>query len=496
MAGQTVWYGLSSLLSRFLNYLLTPYLTAVLLQADYGEMSTVYAAIPFVSVVFMFGLETAYFRFATHNGAEEKVYSTASIFLIALTGILFLMLLLFKQPLARLINVQEHPEYIVMSACIVALDALSSLAFARLRFHSKPKKFAFVRITSILLNIFFTIFFLSICPWLAQHKPDSFLLFFYHSDIGIGYIFIANILQSAVCLLLLRREFLGFTWAFDKKLWKKIAWYCMPLVIVGICNAVNETADRLMLGWWQSGNAIAIKEDVGAYSACSKLASLVTVAIFAFRLGAEPFFFRESEKVNHQLIYARVMNFFIIAVCGMFLLVSLHLVVLKYFIQNPAMWAALKVVPVLLFANIFLGIHYNLSIWYKLKNKTIAGAVISIAGSIITIGLNYAFIPVYGYMACAWASLACYAGMVAISYAWGRAAYPVPYNLVKIAGYLLLTLLLYGIHWSAGRLFSSDSAVLIAGIVLFLIFWLIVYRVERHEFIKIKLWQQASKLFR
>jgi O-antigen/teichoic acid export membrane protein len=479
LGGQTLWYGVSSLLARFLNYLLTPYLTAVLLQADYGEMSIVYAAIPFAAVIFMFGLETAYFRFATVDNDEQKAYTTATVVLFTLIAVFFLTLSVFSRQLAVFIHIPEHPEYIILCACIVALDAIGSLAFARLRFYSQPKKFAVIRTIGVLVNIFFTVFFLSICPWLIQKNPDSFFLRWYNSEAGIAYIFVANILQSAICLLLLRKELKVSKMQFDTGLARKMLWYCLPLVVIGLCTAINEMAGRLMLNWWlPADNTQVVKEQVATYSACSKLAAVITIAVFAFRLGAEPFFFRESGNANHKLVYAKVFNFFVIVAGAIFLVVSLNLGVLKYFIQNPAMWEGLKLVPVLLFANIFMGINYNLSIWYKLKNFTLAGAVISITGCLVTVLFNWLFIPRWGYIASAWATMACYATMVLVTYTWGRKVYPIPYNILKAAGYLLLALGLYSTCRLLNFFGVGGLLLLFAGVVLILCYLLVVLRIE------------------
>ncbi|MFT3679131.1 MAG: oligosaccharide flippase family protein [Ferruginibacter sp.] len=493
LLGQTFWYGLSSLFARFLNYLLTPYLTSVLLQADYGEMSIVYAAIPFFMVVFMQGLETAYFRFSRSKTDEERVYNTTSIWLIISTLLLFLVLIGFKNGIASLMKIKEHPEYVTMSACIIVLDTLCSLSFTRLRFHSRPRKFAFIKITSILVNIVLVIFFISVCPWLKKNHPGNFLLLFYDEKIGLGYIFIANIFQSAFCLLLLWKEFFSFKLQFDVELWKKIMLYSLPLIVIGICNAINETADRIMLGWWsQSANIDSVKEEVATYSACSKLSALIAITIYAFRLGAEPFFFKAANNSGSRDVYGRVMNFFVIALCAMFLAVSFNLDIFKHFIQNPNMWPGLKAVPVMLMANIFLGINYNLSIWFKLKNRTSAGALINIAGACITIAVNYFFIPAYGYMACAWASVCCYGSMVIISYLWGQVEYPIKYPVLKVSFYISLSIILYFIYNILNKIYLNSVFSFIVSAALFILFCLIVYKIENKEFKKIAFFRKIK----
>ena len=498
LAGQTFWYGISTVFARFLNYLLTPYLTKVLLQSEYGEMSLVYAAIAFISVIFMHGLETAYFRFSTSKAEEQKVFNTASTSLLFSTALLFSLLLIFRQEIATLVSIKEHPEYITWSAYIIALDALTSLAFAKLRFQERPIKYAFVRMVSIIINILAVFFFLSLCPRLQLKYPHSILLFVYNNKIGFGYVIIANIIQSAICLVLLYKEFFSFQIKFDTGLWKKIILYSMPLIIVGLCNVINENADRIMLGWWGTGtDLLSIKAGVGTYSACSKLAGLITIAIQAFRLGAEPFFFKVAAGENPQKLYSKVMNVFVIAMCAMFLIVSLNLDIWKLFIQNPLMWAGLKVVPILLFANIFLGIYYNLSIWFNLKNRTIVGAVITFTGALITVGINYLFIPRYGYIACAWATFFCYGSMVLLTYFWGQKVYPISYPIKKIIGYMALSILLYFVYWLFRHLDIGMLVTAIFSFLLFCIFCFIVIKSEKEELGKIpffnkSLWQRRT----
>lgn len=492
LAGQTMWYGVSSIVARFLNYLLTPYLTKVLLGAEYGEMSLVYAAIPFMNVIFAYGLETAYFRYSRNKEEEQRVYSTATISLIVSTIIFFSLLLFFRHDVATFISLKEHPEFVTWSAYIIALDAITSLAFAKLRFQARPRKFAFVRVMSIIVNIVVVFFFLSLCPRLAVKHPESMLLKLYDPNIsGVGYVIIANVVQSAFCLLLLWKEFFSFKLEFDTKLWKEIITYSLPLVIVGLGGVINETADRIMLGWWSS--APDVKFEVGAYSACYKLSILITLSVQAFRMAAEPFFFKVAGGENPQRVYARVMKFFIIAVCTMFLLVTLYLNVWKYFIQNEKMWIALGVVPILLLANMFLGIYYNLSIWFKLKNKTIAGALITLMGAGITVVINYFFIPKYGYMACAWATFACYGSMMLVAYLWGQKEYPIPYPVKKFLSYISVCLVLYSIHYLFRQLDIGLLVTAVFGTILLGIFIALVLWAEKAELKKIPFFQSIFR---
>jgi O-antigen/teichoic acid export membrane protein len=446
LAGQTLWYGASSIAARFLNYLLTPYLTAKMLTDVYGEMSILYAAIPFLNIIFTYGLETAYFRFARNSEDHERVYNTATVSLICSTALLTTLLILFNQPLANLLRIPAHPEYLTYSAFIIGFDALATLAFARLRYEGRPLKFALVRITGILVNIASIYFFLSVCPRIYAASDNSFIHAFYNPDYQVGYVVLANLIQSVVTFLLLSREFLKFRWQFNTRLWKEIILYSSPLILAGFAGMINETFDRIMLGWWSSApTREAAQSQVGIYSACYKLSILITLFVQAFRMGAEPFFFRQAEGQQPQRVYARVMKFFVIVIAFMFLVVILFIDGWKYFI-NERYWGGLRVVPILLLANMFLGVYYNLSIWYKLSNKTLAGAWITLIGAAVTLVINYLFIPRYGYMACAWATFFCYGTMMVISYRWGQRQYRVPYAWKKLTAFVVICVMLYGLH--------------------------------------------------
>ena len=445
LAGQTIWYGVSSIAARFINYLLTPYLTYKFLDWQYGEMSIVYAFIPFMNVIYTYGMETAFFRFA--NKADKKnVYNSTSISLILSTVLLSVLLIILQHPLSVLLQISQHTEYLSIAAAIIALDALTTIPFAKLRQDGRPIKFAFTKVGGILINVISVYFFLSVCPKLAEN-PNSWVHLFFDKDWAVGYVLLANLIQNAATLILLSKEFFGFEWKFDKALWKEMMIYGLPLIVAGFAGMINETFDRIMLGWWAPVNTVQeAKAEVGIYSACYKLSILITLAVQAFRMGAEPFFFKQSTETNAPKVYARVMKFFVITLCLMFLLVMLYLDIWKYFIRNPKMWEGLKVVPILLLANMFLGIYYSLSIWYKLSNKTLAGAWITLIGAAITLTINYLFIPRFGYMACAWATFFCYGTMMVISFVWGQKEYRVPYAWKKLVAYIVIVVLLYFVH--------------------------------------------------
>lgn len=390
--------------------------------------------------------------------------------------------MLFNRQLAAVLGVAKHPEYFTWAALIIGFDALSTLAFARLRFEGRPIKFATIRIAGIIVNIAFTFFFLSVCPAIKKNNPNSFIGTFYNPGLGVGYVIIANLIQSVVTFLLLSKEFFQFKWQFNGRLWRQIILYSAPLVLAGFAGMINETFDRIMLRWWTSAptNDTALLQ-VATYGACYKLSILITLFIQAFRMGAEPFFFKQAHGQQPQKVYARVMKFFVITICFMFLVVVLFLDVWKHFIKKPLYWEGLGVVPVLLLANMFLGIYYNLSIWYKLSNKTMAGAWITLVGAVITLGINYLFIPRFGYMACAWATFFCYGSMMVVSYLWGQKQYPVPYAWKKLLAYMAISVALYGLY----RLFTyAEFGIWIdrsfAAILMFS-FTIFVLNVERSE---------------
>ncbi len=485
LAGQTIWYGVSSIAARLINYLLTPYLTFKFSDVEYGEMNIVYSFIPFMGVLMTHGMETAFFRFANTKD-KQQVYSNTSISLIGATLLFSGLLLLFRQPLAQLLQITNYPQLIAISAAIIALDALTTIAFAKLRQDGRPIKFALTKVGGIFINIISVYFFISICPQLIEKNQSGLIATYYNPNYKIVYVFIANLLQSIFTFLFLFKSFIGFKWQFNKTLWKEIIFYGLPLIVAGFAGMINETFDRIMLGWWAPVNSVdAAKAEVGIYSACYKLSILITLAVQAFKMGAEPFFFKQSTEANAPKTYARVMKFFVITLTLMFLLVVLYLDVWKHFIRNPKLHVGLKVVPILLWANIFLGIYYNLSVWYKISNKTSAGAIITLIGAAITLAINAIFIPHFSYMACAWATFCCYGSMMIISFIWGQKTYRIPYAWRKLVAYMVIVMAIYGIHLTIIH-FSKNTLLNYTLATLFIVLycWFIL-QVEKKEFKKL-----------
>lgn len=474
--------------ARLINYLLTPYLTYKFTTSLYGEMSIIYAFIPFMNVLFSYGMETAYFRFSQSIDGKA-VHNTASTSLIISTLVLSALLFIIAGPVAHLLNISEHPEYLYLCIGIIATDAITIIPFAKLRQEGRPVKFALIKIGGILCNMACIYFLLSYGPHWVKTHPDNFSASYFTGAWAVGYVLVANLFQNLVILVLLNKELTSFQWKPDRALWVSMLLYGLPLIIAGMAGMVNETFDRIMLGWWAPVQGVeAAKAEVGIYSACYKLSIFITLAVQAFRMGAEPFFFKLSAQEDAPKHYARVMKFFVITLCGMYLVVMLYLDIWKHFIQNKAMWVGLSIVPLLLLANIFLGIYYNLSVWYKLGNRTMAGAWITIIGAIITLSINYWGIPHFSYVASAWATLACYGSMMVISYVWGQKVYPVPYAVTRLLGYLLIAVLL----GKANQWLTLSDSLPIAFHLLkstgFLIIFLsVLYTLEREELKKLPL---------
>jgi O-antigen/teichoic acid export membrane protein len=379
---------------------------------------------------------------------------------------------------------------------IVALDTFAVIPFSKLRQDGKPKKFAAIKLLNILINMFFVIFFLYFCKEDYESGKQNFFASLYNPNIGIGYVFIANLIASAATLLMLVKEFTGFQINLDKKLLKEIFIYSTPLIIVGFGGIINETIDRFMIVYHFNGTAEEARSANGIYSANYKLAVLIVLFIQTFRMGAEPFFFKQSTKDNARETYAKIMHFFIIVCSLCFLGVVLFLDIWKHFMginKHPEYLQGLFIVPILMLAKIFLGIYYNLSVWYKLTNKTKTGAIITLIGAVLTILVNYLLIPYLGYLACAIATVVCYGSMMVISFIQGQKHYPIPYDIKNGFLYIAIAVLFFGIHYSL-RLLNTELYLLHPiGITLLLAYGWIVVKREKKELMKIPVLNQLYK---
>ena len=434
--GEIAIYGLSSIIGRLLNYLLVPLYTYVFINpADYGVVSELYAWVAFLIVILTFGMETAFFKFIQNEGDQKNVFSTALSALLSLNSVFFLVVLLFYQDIASLLLYEDHGEYIVMLGAIVSIDAISALPLAKLRAEEKAKRFSIIQLSSIAVNIILNVIFLLFC--FDYNNPEQ----------GVFYIFLANLIASLVRPIFLLKSFTLIR-GIDRSLLKRMLVFSFPLAIAGFAGIINETLDRILLKQMlytpENPSSLDYAEaQVGIYSASYKLAMLIAILLQAYRYAAEPFFFSQMKNQDRNKIYSQIMNVFIAFVCGIFLLVTLNIDIFKYFIQNETYWVGLQVVPILLMANIFLGIYYNQSIWFKLSGKTKFGAYIALFGASLTVLINILYIPKFGYMACAWATLIVYFTQMVISYILGQRHYPIPYNLKKFIFYISLALALY-----------------------------------------------------
>jgi O-antigen/teichoic acid export membrane protein len=431
LAGQTAIYGLSSILGRLLNYLLVPLHTDFFHPSEYGVVSEFYAYVAFFVVLLMFGMETTFFRFVNKSEDKEKLFNQAFSIVLVINVSFLLLVLLFSQSIANWMMYPNHSDYVIWFAFILVFDATSSLFMAKLRQEEKAKKFAFIQLSSIGVNVILNVFFI-------------FILLPIYPEFGIGFIFLANLFSSLIKPILLLDYIKKFKFIMDKALAKTMIWFATPLLIASFAGIINETFDRILIKrlLLDKGQDYA-QSQVGIYSASYKLSILITLFIQAFRYAAEPFFFAQEQHQDKNKIYSKVMTYFVIIVSLMFLVISLNLDIFKWFIPNKEYWEGLKIVPILLLANVFLGIYYNQSIWYKLANKTKFGAYIAITGAIITLTLNYLLIPIMGYMGAAWATLITYFTMMIISHFLGQKHYPIKYNLRKVGFFLSSSIILF-----------------------------------------------------
>lgn len=441
--GQTAVYGFGTVVPRLLNYiLLTPFFTRVFGLGEYGIVTELYAYVVFLIIILTYGMETGFFRFAQLNNDGDEVFSTSIISLLFTSAGFILLTGFFSGNIASWLDYGEHPEYILWIGMIVGIDAFTSIPFARLRWQNKAIKFAAIRIISVVVNIVLNFSFLYFIPNLdSKEQLPAWLNVIYNPNIGVGYVFISNLISSLVTLVLLSETIVKMKIRFSFVLWKKMLAYSFPLLIAGLAGTVNEALDRVLLKHLLPDPGTAL-EQLGIYGANYKIAVLMTLFIQMFRFASEPFYFAQADQKNSGHLFAEVMKLFIIAGVFIFLGVMLYMDLFKHFIGS-SFHEGLRIVPVVLFANLLLGIFFNLSIWYKLNNLTRFGAMITIMGAVITVIVNWVFVPSYGYTASAWAHVACYSTMVLVSWILGRKYYRIPYPLKRIGMYLILGILIF-----------------------------------------------------
>lgn len=480
LAGQTAVYGLSSIVGRLLNWLLVPIHTRIFMPNEYGIVTDLYAYVGFLLIFYTYGMETAFFRFAKEKKDTEKVYGTAQWSLLLSSLLLSGLLLFFAQPIANCLHYPpSYAGYVRWFALILATDALVTLPFAKLRHEERPLLFAGYRLFNIGLNIGLNVFFLLICPKLKDSWPIIHAI--YDPQMGIGYIFLSNLVASLATFLLFLPRMLRTPLPFDRILWANMLRYALPLVVVGFAGAINEMLDRVMLKYWLPYDTDTNLAQLGVYGAAYRLCIIMALFTQAFRFAAEPFFFAQANRQNAQQIYADTMKYFIIV--GLFgvMGVAFFIDIVKYLIGS-AFHEGLGIVPILLFAQLMLGIYYNLAVWYKLTDKTAFGAYISLLGAGVTIIFNMLTIPLIGYWGAALTTLLCYVVMVAVSYIYGQKNYPVPYQTKRIGAYWLLTMGMVALN----QLWLNELPLWPAfalRLVLLGIFTAVIYRYERSVFV-------------
>lgn len=430
LAGQTVLYGLSTIVPRFLNYaILTPFYTRVLGLKSYGIVTELYAWMAVLLVILTYGMETAYFRYASRSEEKEKIYST-SVLTLAFTSVIFLLgIIIFLRPVAEIMEYTKHPEYILYFSLIVAVDAFAAVPFARLRLENKGLQFGIIKLINVGIIIVIVFLYLYFIPEILKKNPNSIVRIIYNSKIGVGYVFIANLAGSIVSLILVMLENKGIKVYYNLDVIRKMLRYSLPLMIAGLFGILNDSLDKIILKRFYLGDE-GLKI-LGIYGANYKIAVLMTLFIQMFRYAVEPFFFRYAGKKNSKSLYAAVMRYYILFGFIIYLSIIININIVKYLI-GPDFWSGLKIVPVVLAANMLSGVFINLSVWYKINDLTRFAIILNGAGFLMTIAVNLLFIPFFGYMASAWGHVGAYVVMVFLSWYIGRKKYYIYYQVRKI----------------------------------------------------------------
>lgn len=475
LAKDTALYGMSSILGRFLNYMLVPLYTAVLTveSGGYGVVTNVYAMTALIMTLLTFGMETGFFRFANKSGEDPmKVYANSLISVGGVSLIFVILCMMFLQPISHFLDYGTHPEYIGMMIVVIALDSFQCIPFAYLRYKKRPIKFVGIKLLSIIGGIVLNLFFLLLCPWLHTHCP-ALISWFYEPNYQVGYIFISNLIVSVGQMFFFVPELRGFAYRIDKKLLRRMVSYSFPVLILGLVGILNQTVDKLIYPFLFADRQEGLAQ-LSIYGATSKLALVMAMFTQAFRYAYEPFVFGKASEGDNRGMYASAMKYFLIVSFVAFLGVMFYLDLFRYLV-NRHYWEGLSVVVIVMIAEIFKGIYFNLSIWYKLVGETRWGAYFSIIGCAVIVIMNVVLVPIYGYVASAWASVAGYAIITILSYWMGQKKYPVHYELKNIGLYVLITATLYFI----GEWVMIDNIVLRLAFRTVLLLLFIAYVVKR-----------------
>ena len=443
LAKDTAIYGLSSIVGRFLNYLLVPLYTATLSAASggYGIITNVYAYTALLLVILTYGMETTFFRFANKEGEDpRRVYST-TLMAVGFTSLVFIVLVLtFISPISAAMGYAEHPSYVWVMAVTVAIDAFQCIPFAYLRYKKRPVKFAALKLANIIMSIALNlVFFLALPAWYESAGGEGFVSQIYSPEVGVGYAFYINLFCSGALMFLLVKELTGFKYVFDRALMRRMLSYSWPILVLGIAGILNQTADKILFPYiYKGADAHA---QLGIYGAASKIAMIMAMITQAFRYAYEPFVFGKAKDRDNRETYAKAMKYFVIFTLLAFLAVICYMDILKHLIGSDY-WSGLSVVPIVMAAEIMMGVYFNLSFWYKLIDKTIWGAWFSGAGCFVLVIVNAVFVPCYGYMACAWAGFAGYGTAMLLSYFVGQKHYPINYPVKEIMLYVAVAIVI------------------------------------------------------
>lgn len=442
LAKDTAIYGMSSILGRFLNYLLVPLYTSNISAASggYGIITNLYAYTALLLVILTYGMETTFFRYANKTNEDpQKVYSSTLI-MVGFTSLLFIVLVsIFLQPISGVMGYSDHSSYVWVMAATVSIDAFQCIPFAYLRYKKRPIKFAALKLLFIAFNIALNLLYFVVLPDLYKSYPDI-IQHIYNPETGVGYAFYINLVCTASITFFFYKELTGFKYTFDKELAKRMLSYSWPILILGIAGILNQTADFILFPYLYKGGQA--HQQLGIYGAASKIAMIMAMITQAFRYAYEPFVFGKGNDKDNRETYAVAMKYFIIFTLLAFLVVMGYINILRHIIGRDY-WEGLKVVPIVMAGTIMMGVYFNLSFWYKLIDKTIWGAYFSGIGCFVLILINVIFVPQYGYMACAWAGLIGYATAMTLSYFVGQKKYPINYPLKSIGIYVLMTVIFF-----------------------------------------------------
>jgi O-antigen/teichoic acid export membrane protein len=435
LAKQTMIYGLSTIVPRFLNYgVLTFFYTRVFTKAQYGVVTELYAWMVLLLIVLTYGMETGFFRFSQKKEEYEQVYSTALISLFATSVLFVIVVFIFIEPVSAILGYRNNHDYIYMFAGIVAIDAFTAIPFARLRKENRPFLFSFIKLINVFVTLIVVLFLLEIAPGIYE-RSDGWFRKVYNPEYGVGYVFLANLIGSAVTLLMLIPEIFKVRLIFYKDVWLRMLNYSFPILIAGLSGSINDTLDKVILRRMiGEENGLAT---VGVYGAGYKIAVLMALFIQMFRFAAEPFFFERAKQSNAKETYAFVMKYFVIIMLFIYLGINLYISGIQYIIDIKFR-EAIIVVPIVSMAYLFYGIYVNHSIWYKLNDMTRFGIYITLIGAVITVLINVLLIPVYGYMASAWAHVASYGAMIVMSFVFAEKRYKVIYNMKSLIPYFVI----------------------------------------------------------